>query len=493
MNSISRKVTAALSAALLLVFVLVSLVSHQLLSNSEQEQWTKTRQTLQNELKVILEEPVYSYDKTLIDNIITAFVQDANISQIQVFDHRKQLLGNAGNQSSQTLSAISIPLKWQGEQAIGNIQLHLTSELTESRISTATLNVIAGLLIFVVLTGVLGMFIINKLVVQPLSSVNTLLDGIAQGGGDLTRRIDYQSNDEIGQVVQGFNRFISEVQKIVTDVAETTNGLDLIASQVKQASEKSRNEANAESEKTEITLSHLEQLNAATADIAQNATQAASSTSAAQQTSEESRKQMNLNLDQVSSLVTELNNTADVVSDLNKSSDNITGVLDVIKSIAEQTNLLALNAAIEAARAGEQGRGFAVVADEVRTLAQRTQDSTKEIEEIIASLQSQASNSVQATTRSKELAALVIESTDNTSTALNQIADQMTQISDMNNMIASASEEQSQVTNEIRNTMEQIHEGAKGLAKEAQNMEGSIIQLSELESGLIQKVKQFKY
>jgi len=493
MNSISRKVTAALSAVLLLVFILVSFVSYQLQSGSEQEQWLKTQQTLQNELKVILEEPVYSYDKTLISNIINAFIQDENISQIQVKDHRQQLLGTAGKITDDSLSVISIPLKWQNSQAIGSIQLYLSSALTDSRISNATINVTAGLLIFVVLTGLLGMFIINKVVVQPLNSVNTLLDDIAQGGGDLTKRIDYQSNDEIGQVVNGFNMFISEVQKIVVDVAETTHGLDHIATQVKRASEKSRDEANTESEKTEVTLSHLEQLNSATADIAQNATQAAASTSEAQQTSEQSRQQMNLNLKQVSSLVSELNNTSDVVSKLHTSSENITGVLDVIKSIAEQTNLLALNAAIEAARAGEQGRGFAVVADEVRTLAQRTQDSTKEIEDIIISLQSQASDSVQATSRSKELAELVITSTDNTSDALNQIADQMTQISDMNNMIASASEEQSHVTNEIKNTMEQIHQGAKGLAKEAQNMEGSIIQLAELESGLVKKVKQFKY
>jgi len=493
MNSISRKVTAALSAVLLLVFILVSFVSYQLQSGSEQEQWLKTQQTLQNELKVILEEPVYSYDKTLISNIINAFIQDENISQIQVKDHRQQLLGTAGKIADDSLSVISIPLKWQNSQAIGSIQLYLSSALTDSRISNATINVTAGLLIFVVLTGLLGMFIINKVVVQPLNSVNTLLDDIAQGGGDLTKRIDYQSNDEIGQVVNGFNMFISEVQKIVVDVAETTHGLDHIATQVKRASEKSRDEANTESEKTEVTLSHLEQLNSATADIAQNATQAAASTSEAQQTSEQSRQQMNLNLKQVSSLVSELNNTSDVVSKLHTSSENITGVLDVIKSIAEQTNLLALNAAIEAARAGEQGRGFAVVADEVRTLAQRTQDSTKEIEDIIISLQSQASDSVQATSRSKELAELVITSTDNTSDALNQIADQMTQISDMNNMIASASEEQSHVTNEIKNTMEQIHQGAKGLAKEAQNMEGSIIQLAELESGLVKKVKQFKY
>ncbi|MDC2889162.1 methyl-accepting chemotaxis protein [Psychrosphaera algicola] len=468
-------------------------MSNQLQSHAENNHWQQTQETLKNELSVILAEPVYSYDKPLISSIIQAFVKDNNISKIRVVDHRNQELGNSGFTTESTLDKVTIPLTWNDSQQIGHIELSLSSELTDKRIATSTANVTVSLLIFVVVTGIFIMVIINRVVVKPLSSVNKLLQEIAQGGGDLTKRINYKSNDEIGLLVTGFNQFIGEVQQLISEVAETSQGLDDVAKQVKHASEKSHTEANNESAKTEATLSHLEQLNAATADIAQNATTAATSTNEARDTSNRSREQMNINLQQVSELVSELDNTSNIVTKLNQSSDNISGVLDVIKSIAEQTNLLALNAAIEAARAGEQGRGFAVVADEVRTLAQRTQSSTKEIEIIIASLQAQAGESVSATNRSKELAELVIESTEITSTAMNAIADQMNHISDMNNMIASASEEQSSVTNEVRNTMEQIHKGAAGLVHEAEMLEGSILQLSDLETGLMRQIKQFKF
>ena len=493
MNSISKKVIVAVSAALIIAFIVVSIVSHQLQSHAENEHWQETQKNLKNELGIILQEPVYSYDKALISNIINAFVQDKNISAINVFDHRNQSLGQAGEINEYSLKKMRIPLIWENSEEIGYIELSLSSVLMDNRISSSLMNITLALLIFVAVIGFFIIVIINRVIVNPLASVNGLLQDIAQGGGDLTKRINYQSNDEIGLLVRGFNQFIGEVQKLISEVAETSQGLDSVAKQVKDASEKSHQEASNESAKTEVTLIHLEQLNAATAEIAQNATTAASSTTAATDTSNQSRVQMDENLKQVNELVSELDNTSIIVTKLNESSDNISGVLDVIKSIAEQTNLLALNAAIEAARAGEQGRGFAVVADEVRTLAQRTQSSTREIEEIITSLQSQANESVNATDRSKELAELVIHSTESTSTSLNSIADQINQISDMNNMIASASEQQSTVTHEVRNTMEEIHKGAAGLVHEAEILEGSIGQLSELETGLMKQIKQFKF
>ena len=492
MQSISRKVLIFLALALSAVFVVSLFISYQLQSSSAQEQWENTRSTLSNELKVILTEPVYSYDKPLIESIITAFLDDKNISKINVLDHRSQILASAGKVTAYSVPAIKVPLVWDGKD-IGAIQIELSTELRDQQMNSILWNIFISLVLFVIAAGALSMLIVNKLVVTPLNSVNRLLEDVAKGNGDLTKRINYASNDEIGKVVVGFNHFIEKVQSLISDVAQTAQGLDEVSQQVKSAGEHSKTEAEKEFMLTESALEHLSQLTIATNEIAQNASSTASNSQTAKEVSHTSQSHMNKNVQQVNNLITELDQTATVVSELNSASANITGVLDVIKSIAEQTNLLALNAAIEAARAGEQGRGFAVVADEVRTLAQRTQESTKEIEDIIGSLQEQAKESVSATTRSQDLAQLVIESSRVASETLDRIAEDMNAISDMNNMIASASEEQSLVTQEVKTTMETIHDGAESLSKEAGQLEEGISNLSSLESSLMTKIQQFKY
>jgi len=492
MNSIAKKVMLILMFAFIPLFLLVAGISYQLTNNNESEQWQHTQKNISNQLQIILQEPVYAYDKPLIKSIIDSFVEDQNLSSIQVFDHREQLLGETNLTALNRNKRIVLPLVWS-EKSIGSVKVQFSDSLTEQRIISGVLNAIYALVITLALVIFLTLMILKRVVISPLTQVIHLLEDIAHGGGDLTKRIQYQAKDEIGRVVSGFNFFVAEVQNIIQDLALTSSGIEQVSSLVKDAGINSKNEANAQLKLTEAGIEHLTQLTQATRDITLSASQAAENTTQAHGLSSVSSSSMTDNLSQIDRLVTELNGASTIVNQVHLSSENITSVLDVIKNIAEQTNLLALNAAIEAARAGESGRGFSVVADEVRALASKTHQSTAEIESIIASLQQQVGHSVEATEKSKSLAVVVIESSRETHTSLHSITGQMDKISDMNNMIASASEEQTMVTSGVSDSMSLIHKGAQGLASQANSLEKTIVQLSQLEKTLSDKIDQFKY
>lgn len=491
--SITKKTVSAVGVALTIAALFAAIIVMYLLTSAEESKFEKSMALVNHELQVIMQEPVFSYDKDLINKIISAYAGDDNISTIEIYDHRDKLLGSAGSRTSKSMPPIKTQLIWEDNQVIGYTLVSFTPEVKDKLISTVMTKMGLTMLFFALMCGVLVFLIIKRLIVDPLHDVNTLLVDVTQGNGDLTRRITYSSNDEIGFMVEEFNRFIQQVQVIIQEIATTSRGLNQIATHVKSSADQTSAEANEEVIKTQTTLSHLEQLNQATDNIAQNTSLAATNTDDTLKSTINGRELMISNLNQVSTLVIELDQTAELAERLHSTSTNISSVLDVIKSIAEQTNLLALNAAIEAARAGEQGRGFAVVADEVRTLAKRTQTSTTEIEDIIAKLQSQAGESVSATQRSKDLAQKVIESTQSASEALDKIAEKMSNMADMNNMIASASEEQSSVTTDVKRTMHQIHQGAKNISSEADDLQKSIVRLTNFERDLTNTISKFNF
>ncbi len=489
MKTINIKVLSALAASLVVIFLIVSITNYQLLSGSERTQWQGETASLENQLAVILNEPVFSYDKPLIEQIIKAMIGNSNIAGVEVYDHRDKLLAKAGMPSE--FNEI-IKLRY-GEQEIGRFNVHFSQQAMDARVSKALGNTLVSLLIcFGLLAGVV-IFIIRRLVVGPICEVSTLLDDVVAGGGDLTKRIEYRASDEIGHLVNGFNGFISEVQNIIRGMGQATHELDAISDTVRTASEGSKLEAEQEYVLTGEATDSLRQLTDATRDIAKSAATTAEQTSGVQRLCADGEKAMTQNSDLIARLSEELKETSQVAQTLNASSAQISGVLDVIKNIAEQTNLLALNAAIEAARAGDSGRGFAVVADEVRALARKTHDSTSEIEHIIENLQSLSLKTVDATAHCEAFSKDVSDSNTQTGEVFSRIARDVEQISLMNEQIATTSEEQTSVTQSVFDTMEKINAGAERLASEANHLEQTIGQLSDLEQGLVMRLKQFKY
>ncbi|WP_394193079.1 methyl-accepting chemotaxis protein [Pseudoalteromonas atlantica] len=493
MKSLQYKITVALSICLVIIFGFVVSVNYYLLKNSETAQWQENITALDQQLTVILAEPVFSYDKPLIAQIINAFAKNHNIQHIEVVDHRNKLLGNVGQLvSAKNVIAHQLPLS-VSEQKIGTINIKYSQNELNKGIFNAVQTMVITLAISFLLLGVTIIYVCRFIIIKPIVGVNQLVDELVRGGGDLTQRINYQSSDEIGYLVAGFNRFINEVQQIIASLGKTATELEIIAGSVNEATVRSKYEAEQEYALTDAATSSLSQLSEATKEIAFGATQTADQTTKVQTLCQDGQLSMSNNSTLIHELENQLDHTSSVVEQLDSRSSEISQVLDVIKNIAEQTNLLALNAAIEAARAGESGRGFAVVADEVRALASKTYHSTSEIESIISALQTNASECVQASQKSKHVSSQVIQANEQSQHVFHNIAEQVDEINLMNERIAASSEQQTCTTEGILSTMEKINHGAKSLAQEAEQLDGTIKQLNELEKGIVEKLGLFKY
>lgn len=493
MQSITKKVLFALIGSSFVILALGAIISYWIQSSNLQGSWDQQNQTLNEQIQVILQEPVFSYDKPLINGIIKALSKDLSITDITVYDQRKQVLASVKSSDNKSDITSQLPLTWTDNSEIGSATVGYTQQAVNSQLQTALLEKLVVLVITLAILSGLIVFFLRNLVIEPLDNLSSVLRDIAQGGGDLTQRIPVTTNDEIAGLANNFNEFIETVQSIVKALSLANDELVKVSSRVDAISDTTNKDLLEQNTQTKVSLKHLNQLQETTSEIAHNAEKTANNTNSVREVSSENNRLMTANLTLVNDLVTELDSTAEVASELRAQSQKINSVLEVIKGIAEQTNLLALNAAIEAARAGEQGRGFAVVADEVRTLAQRTQESTHEIESMIEALQTSVQSSFDATHRSKDLATNAIESTRKASESLHAISAQIDDINLMNEQIASGSEHQSKVTNDVRDGMQLIDDGASRLAIESEQLHSATVELTKVKEKLFEQIHRFNY
>jgi len=390
------------------------------------------------------------------------------------------------------------PLLLNIETNLGSLVNTLTSLITETSnelqydASSAGGKVTLGMSIGLII-GVIIAFLISRMITMPINEAVNAMEDLADGEGDLTQRLDENGNSEIAQMARGFNKFAVKVQSLVSELAGSVENLSSVVRNVSGIVDQTQSGSQQQRQQTEQVAAAVTEMTATIQEVASNANLAADS---AQQADENARLGQNVVGETVSSinaLATEIETGVNVISKLSQDTESIGTVLDVIKGIAEQTNLLALNAAIEAARAGEQGRGFAVVADEVRTLASRTQQSTTEIETMIDSLQVQAHSAVDAIKQGQIKAQASVKNASNAGSALNEITNSVATISNMNIQIATASEEQSAVSEEINQNVVIISRVADENAGASDQLASSSQELERL-AGEIQKlVAQFKY
>lgn len=347
--------------------------------------------------------------------------------------------------------------------------------------------------IAIVILAALGMVVLLlKTVVKPINDIKDAMVQIASGEGDLSQRISINSQDEIGQLAGGFNQFVTKIQATVSQVVESSNTLRQEMNNLNALTSTIADSTVGQQRDSEAVAAAVHEMQVTSRNVSDSATEAA----LASQTANEELSNTNVILEQtvaaIRDLAGEIESASQVINTLDNDVSNIASVLDVIRGIAEQTNLLALNAAIEAARAGEQGRGFAVVADEVRSLASRTQKSTGEIQTMIEKLQAGAAQAVEVMQGSKTSSEDTIQSAGLATESLAEILNAIARMNEMNTHIATAAGQQSSVSDEVNSNVQGIADSSTSIVDVVSQAQQSLSMLSEQTQQLDKQVSQFR-
>lgn len=358
-----------------------------------------------------------------------------------------------------------------------------TAIVTSSNISLLLL--VIGL---VLLSG--ASWFIGNTISAPLKKLIGISEKIADG--DLSVAVDVSGTDETGQLAQSLEAMRISLLEMVNNIASTSEQLTNSAKNISAITAQTSSNIHEQQLETEQVASAMNEMTATVQEVANNITNTSNAANEANVQTSVGSEVVSETVEHIQALASQIGQSSEIINELERNSEEISSVLDVIKSIAEQTNLLALNAAIEAARAGEQGRGFAVVADEVRTLAGRTQQSTEEINQMIDQLQAGTKSAVESMNSSREKAHLTVEQADKAGETLSTIAASVSQINDMSAQIASAAEQQGAVSDEINNNILRISNMANEAADGAQQTSESSNELSEIAAQLQSIIHQFK-
>ncbi len=336
----------------------------------------------------------------------------------------------------------------------------------------------------------LGMLI--RVLMRPLTDMGRAMANIAEGEGDLTRRLAVQSRDEFGQLATAFNRFVERIHESIREVSSATLQVNEVAQRVLGASNASMANSDEQASRTNSVAAAINELGAAAQEIARNAADASQHASGARHQAEDGRQVVEQNIAAMRELSAKISASCGQIEALNAKTVDIGQILEVIKGISEQTNLLALNAAIEAARAGEQGRGFAVVADEVRLLAQRTQQSTAQIQDMIERLHGNSEAAVNVIDASSLAARQTVEQAHQTAESLRQVLGALRNVTELNASIASATLEQSHVVEDINQNVTRAASLANESARAADRSNEASQELGQLAGQLNRLLGQFR-
>lgn len=465
------------------------------ISESELELIEEAKVHQKNLLKLLKDieqlEPTYQVDiKTLITSINTYMV-NAETLTIGLINGTIDFSKMAG--MAQTMhknyADFSKLLKGFREKALQDFANRLASAKKESQVALMT-GVIMGISIIAFLMSVA--WVISQKVTSNLMRIVHELEEMSTGKGDLTIRLETKAQDEIGLLVNRFNGFVTHLQLMIKVLANLSSGVTEGTEDVKKIAEHTKTGIVDQQHEIQQVATAVTEMAQTAEEVSRNAGEASTATDKADHESQSGQKVVGDNIHAITDLAKDIEGARDVIQTLSDEVQKIASASQDIRSIADQTNLLALNAAIEAARAGEQGRGFAVVADEVRTLAGRTGQSTNEIEEIISSLLNGAQKAVQVMDKSKDQAYSSVDQSKTAGASLQSILGSIHTINEMNLMVASSAEEQSSVAEEVSKNIERINGFSEQTVEDAESTATATLRLSEQAEQLQAIVGEFK-